>query len=271
MKRLFGGGGSESGQDESPVYYARFDGDMDAAGRAARETFKYFWREMSWEQRRIVPACSVAAVKAPFADDGDLRGDSAEHMWIATVDFDGRRIAGEVLNQPRALESVALGDRVELPLERISDWMYASRGRVCGAFTVSVIRASMDRRARAAHDAAWGLDFGDPAAVQLVPGGDGWGAPDGEHPMSINMARAFAERAPADIATLRDDRGWTQLHRHALAGNTAMIDALLAAGADAQATTPEGETALALASRVGWWPAVIERLRAAAASSSPTR
>lgn len=144
--------------------------------------------------------------------------------------------------------------------------MYAIRGRVCGAFTVSVIRASMDRRARAAHDAAWGLDFGEPAEVQLVPRSDGWGAPDAEHPMSIQMARAFADRAPANLATVRDDRGWTQLHHHALAGNTAVIDALLAAGADPRASTPEGETPLALASRMGWWPAVIERLRQATPS-----
>jgi uncharacterized protein YegJ (DUF2314 family) len=267
LKRLLGGNDDGAGEKEATVYYAPLDGDMDAACAQARETFKYFWREMCWEQRRIVKACEVASVKAPFADDGDVRGGRVEHLWLANVDFDGRRITGEVLNAPDRLRSVRRGDGAELPLDRISDWMYTIRGRVCGAFTVGVIRRSMDPGSLADHDAAWGLDFGPPGQILLVPRGDGWSEPDTEHPMSVNMSRAYPGGAEgAHIATARDHRGWTQLHHHALAGNLAMVDALLAAGADPSATTPEGDTAATLAERIAWWPGVIERLRAVSSS-----
>jgi hypothetical protein len=44
------------------------DPEMQAAYEKARATFRYFWREVAWEQRRIVPGLDLAAVKAPFSD-----------------------------------------------------------------------------------------------------------------------------------------------------------------------------------------------------------
>src|ERR687891_2755598 len=50
-----------------PVFM--FDGEdpeMREACEAAQRSFKYFWRELSWEQRRIVPGLDMAMVKLPF-------------------------------------------------------------------------------------------------------------------------------------------------------------------------------------------------------------
>jgi uncharacterized protein YegJ (DUF2314 family) len=44
------------------------DPEMQRAYESARATFRYFWREVAWERRRIIPALSLAAVKAPFSD-----------------------------------------------------------------------------------------------------------------------------------------------------------------------------------------------------------
>ncbi|MGY8642846.1 MAG: DUF2314 domain-containing protein [Verrucomicrobiales bacterium] len=46
----------EFSQDhDSPVVMFKSDeAEMDTASKAARETFKYFWRELAWEQRRFV-------------------------------------------------------------------------------------------------------------------------------------------------------------------------------------------------------------------------
>ena len=72
-------GTSEGGT--SPIYYA--DGnDIQGAIEAARETFRYFVREMSWERRRIVPAMDLKAAKAVFFDDPN---GPVEHMWVAVA------------------------------------------------------------------------------------------------------------------------------------------------------------------------------------------
>jgi ankyrin repeat protein len=54
------------------------------------------------------------------------------------------------------------------------------------------------------------------------------------------------------FATEKDDRGWTILHQEALAGSTATVKVLLAAGADSNATTDHGMTPLQLAESLGW-------------------
>ena len=57
-------------------------------------TFRYFWREVAWERRRIIPALDLACVKAPFSDgeQGAHAKDTpeVEHMWLSEVDFDGQ-------------------------------------------------------------------------------------------------------------------------------------------------------------------------------------
>lgn len=55
------------------VYYHKDnDPEMQKAIDEARATFRYFWREMSWEYRRIVPALDMSAVKVPFQDPPEL-------------------------------------------------------------------------------------------------------------------------------------------------------------------------------------------------------
>lgn len=259
LRRLLGG--RDGSAKEKEIYFAPPSSDMDDASRRARETFRYFWREMAWESRRIVKGCEVACFKAPFADDGDLRGSKVEHMWIGDVTFDGREIQGVLINAPNWLRSMKAGDPVRMPLSQISDWMYALRGRAYGGFTVNAMRASMAPRDRKQHDEAWGLDFGDPASIQLVPTGEGWNGADGEHPMSTNMARSLAEHVgknPGFVRTV-DERGWTPLHDLALAGSLATVTVLVANGADVDAKTRDGRTAAMLAHTLGW-TAVVDHL-----------
>ena len=244
------------------------DPEMQQAYATARETFGHFWREVSWERRRIVPALDLACVKAPFSDGDGPRDDGnpeVEEMWMSEVGFDGRFVTGTLLNTPNWLETVAAGDSVGVPRGDMSDWMYAISGEVFGAHTVNLMRSRMDRAARRDHDAAWGLDFGDPAKIRLAPepkkGGGllkGWfakaDAGDGEHPMSAAMAPSLQEQLAGDPgrATAKDDEGWTLLHHEALAGNAATVEVLLEAGADPDAVTDGGMTALRLAKSLGW-------------------
>jgi uncharacterized protein YegJ (DUF2314 family) len=233
------------------------DPEMQRAYEQARATFKYFWREMAWERRRIIPALDLAAVKAPFSDDGPGQpkraGSKVEHMWFAEIDFDGVDVHGVLLNSPNEVRAVKKGDEVRVPLGEISDWMYSVGGEVYGAFTVNLMRSRMKRRERDEHDAAWGRNFGDPRQARLVPG-DKKSGEVGEHPMSEAMATRFQEQVGQDPSLLqsRDDRGWTFLHQEALAGNLATVQVMLDAGADVNAKTDGGATPLQLARSLGW-------------------
>ena len=94
------------------------DPAMRQAYEAAQRSFKYFWRELSWEQRRIVPGLDMTMVKLPFTD-GPRTDDNPdyEHMWIGELDFDGETIAGQLLNSPNWLTStLSIRTKLRLPL-----------------------------------------------------------------------------------------------------------------------------------------------------------
>jgi uncharacterized protein len=245
------------------------DPEMQQAYENARATFRYFWREVSWERRRIIPALSLACVKAPFSD-GDQAPPSKgtppmEHMWLSDIDFDGQFVSGVLLNAPNRLQTVKKGDPARIPLGEISDWMYVISREVFGAFTVNLMRSRMGPQKRQEHDSAWGLDFGDPTKIRVVPEPNqgvgllknwfGKGQADTqEHPMSEAMAPSLKEQLGKDpsLVSAKDERGWTLLHQEALAGSTATVKVLLEAGADPNAVTNDGRTPLQLARSLGW-------------------
>ena len=259
-----------SESESSKVFmFDNSDPEMQRAYENARATFRYFWREATWERRRIVPALDLACVKAPFTDgpQGPRREDGnpqVEHMWLSEVDFDGKAVSGVLLNSPNWLKSVKEGDQARIPLGQISDWMYAIRGEVFGAYTVNLIRSRMERQEMREHDQAWGLNFGDPKKIRLAPeakpeGGflKRWFAkkPDSdEHPASDGMAAKLKEQLAQNPSLLsaKDDKGWTFLHQEAAAGNVATIKVLLEAGADRTLQTNHGMTPLQLAKSLGW-------------------
>lgn len=259
--------------DSQPSRVFNFDGgdpDMLRAYQNARQTFRYFWREVAWERRRIIPALNLIAVKAPFSDDenSDLKEDpTVEHMWISEVEFDGHLITGTLLNAPNNLSSISEGDYVGIPLEQISDWMFVLGDEVYGAHTVNLMRSRMGAQELKSHDAAWGLNFGDPSKIRILPEAKKSGGllkglfskpapPDltAEHPMSINMAESLREQLAKDpsFLTSTDENGWTILHQEALAGSAPTVKVLLEAGANPHAQTLSGQTPLDLAKTLQW-------------------
>ena len=186
-------------------------------------------------------------------------------MWLSEVDFDGVLVSGVLLNDPNWLKSVKAGDPARIPLGEISDWMYVISGEVFGAYTVNLLRSRMGRRERREHDGTWGLKFGDPTKIRVVPQpNEGGGllkhwfgrrrADVQEHPMGESMASTLKDQLAKDASLLaaRDERGWTLLHHEALAGNTATVKVLLEAGADPNAVTDRGMTPLQLAESLAW-------------------
>lgn len=245
------GKGSAEGE---PVFYA--DGEDEAMLKAfeqARKSFRYFWRELYWERLRIVPALSFACVKVAFSQE--LNGSTeVEHMWVNDVYFDGERVCGVLVNDPNVLSNVKNGDEVAVPLEQISDWMFAIEGKTYGGFSVQAMRKAMSQSERAEHDEAWGLNFGDPGVVLVAYEQQEHPQNLTEHPMSVNTKKNFEEflRGYPDEITRADDEGYTMLHHEAIAGNLTRLELLLAKGADKNAKNIHGKTALDYAKALGW-------------------
>lgn len=246
---------------------------MQEAAKQARDTFKYFWRELSWEYRRIIPGLDLAAVKVAFSTNADSDGPEVEHMWVNEVRFDGDTVSGVLLNTPQWCDNIAAGDPVSVPLADIGDWLYAVEGKVYGGYSIDVMRQDMSESEREEHDQIWGLDFGKPGEVFIVPPlpQEKQGFLSGlfgkkealavvntedlpEHPMSENMVEKMDQGLQDEPSYTRsvDEDGWTMLQRDALAGNLAPVTLLLKHGADPSAVNPKGESALDLARKMGW-------------------
>lgn len=282
---------------ESPLFVSPSeDAEMEKAAAKARQSFRFFWREMAWEQRRIVPGLELAAVKASFSDPPEIRaqnpdGLEVEHMWLLEIDFDGRRLQGTLINSPHSLQSLNEGDRVTITGKQIADWMYVIGGNVFGGFTVDLLRSRMGRGERKQHDQAWGFDFGEVGVVDLVPPEHIEGAqakrksllsrfaspklpPQDfaavaatEHPMSVNMRESLDQSLTEnpDFVHQSDDRGYSLLHQLSLAGSWDGVDVCLKHGADPNKAAPNGMTPFALAKCLGW-KKVMNRLQQAGAA-----
>lgn len=247
--------------EESPVFFFDdSDPERQEVSGHARATFRYFWRELSWEYRRIVPALDFACVKVVFADPPGTpipEGQpSAEQMWVDNLSFDGETISGTLVNSPNWITSVAQGDEVEVPLNEITDWMYSLMGQAYGGFTVNLMRRQMDAAERAEHDEAWGIEFCDPNQVRLVPSWEEGQGPNTEadHPADVNMSKGLQDELANNPEAVHgsDELGWTLLHHLALAGARNCAAVLLECGADPNATTQAGRTPLQLARQLGW-------------------
>ncbi len=236
------------------ISYAKQNDAMKAANKRARDTFKYFWREMYWEYRRIIPGLDFGMVKIPFAQEFDNGEVKVEHMWINGIYFDGDNITGELVNEPMDLTNIEKGAVVSKKIEDISDWMFSSAGKTYGGFTIQLMRSQMKPKELKTHDKAWRLDFGDYNDIQVVMGAKENPENLVEHPMSKNMKEQMVQflRTNPEEVDFVDDDGLTFLHREAIAGNKTTTEVLLEFGADKHAKSASGKTAYDYAKMLNW-------------------
>ncbi len=224
----------------------------------------------------------MAAVKIAFSDPPEIRSKhpadfQVEYMWISEVEFNGRLVSGVLLNEPDSLQSVHEGDHVSVKPSQIVDWMYSVQGEICGGFTIQAMRRHKEKAELKSHDSAWGLEFGTPGIVRLVPNnylpesiqkkrtaipelegmaiqGD-FKVIDGmEHPMSLNCRESFEQALASNPEMLfqDDDGGLSVLHTMTLAGSLDGVDVCLQHGADPNQKAANGLTPTVLAKGLGW-------------------
>jgi uncharacterized protein YegJ (DUF2314 family) len=254
----------DQNNDTKPsIIYTEQDKKMKAANLKAQESFKYFWRELYWESRRIIPAHDFAMIKIAFAQQfAEDEMPKVEHMWINNLNFDGEIITGELANEPHQLTNITKGDKVSRKLNEISDWMISIQEQTYGGFTIHAMRSTMSEQAREQHDQAWGLNFGDFDYILLVH--QQKESPDNliEHPMSKVMGdnvRAFIRKNPEEL-TFQDENGLSLLHKEAIAGNAEIVKIIVDLGADKALLSRSNKTALAYAIEMNWQP-IIEILK----------
>ena len=175
-----GGGTREknmTNQDDGVLFAQSPESDagMRLAMEEAQRTLPIFWREVHWENHRIIPFLDMAILKVSFSDDPTLvsatasagRGD-VECMWVTETSFNGVEWSGTLANSPMALTSVQVGERLRFTTERVADWTFSMCDQVMGGFTNQYLRSKMTLAERAALDAEQGLDYGDPANIQFA-------------------------------------------------------------------------------------------------------
>ena len=192
--------------EESPVtYHHSQDPEIDEASRNARNSFKHFWKEVSLDFNRIIPALGLACVKAPLSDAPSDPSSQVEFMWITEIYYDGEMINGVLMNSPNWLQSVREGDAVKITVDELSDWMCVLSGEVYGAYTVQATRKRMNDSERKEFDEAWGLEFPPPENVLLPP------SPSPFEPVLARQLEVELGRNPS-LLTHKYDDGRTLLH-----------------------------------------------------------
>lgn len=104
------------------------DPEMTEALRRARDSLARFWAVFD------KPAAGEGGFALKVAVQIGTR--DSEHIWTNDIKRDGDSVTGVVNNAPQKAKSVRFGERIPIPPEQISDWMYMRNGRIVGNFTL---------------------------------------------------------------------------------------------------------------------------------------
>ena len=115
------------------------DPEMLAGIEEARSTVDRFITAL--ESRK--GSQSAFAVKVAIPD-----GDDAEHMWVRPVRYEAGRFFGRIGNDPDGVDTVEIGDAIDVPKDEISDWMYVENRKLMGGYTIRVLRDHMSEKER---------------------------------------------------------------------------------------------------------------------------
>lgn len=135
---------------DEPTIYDVDSGDeeMNEAIRKSRLSFDEFlaaFKSKKGSQRNF-------SVKMPFSTEY-----GAEHIWLTNMEIKDGKLLGIVDNLPQSVNTVRLGDVVELDRDKISDWFYIDDEKLVGGLTIRVLRDRMKPSERKRFDRTLGV------------------------------------------------------------------------------------------------------------------
>lgn len=133
-------------RNEEPAIFSleEIDPEMDDAVQVAKNTMKDF--DVAIKN----PENENFALKVRFEHEG-----GGEFIWLTAIERVEGVYYGEVANSPYSVKELKLGERIRIEREKIADWMFSSRGRLVGGFTIRVLRNRMTEPEREAFDREW--------------------------------------------------------------------------------------------------------------------
>ena len=143
MLGLMGTGCEKRLTDDKVTLVKADDPKMNAAMDKSRQTVQTFIKELQAPK----PGQSGFSVKVGFTEKG-----KTEHMWLTDVKYDGKKFQGVINNDPEFLKTYKLGQKVDVELSTISDWMFIDNGKLMGGYTIKVLRDMMPAKERAEFD-----------------------------------------------------------------------------------------------------------------------
>ncbi len=126
------------------------DGDpaMAAAVRKARATLPAFLEA----SRHPKPGTEAYAVKVGLGPAG-----RQEFFWLAPFTVTGDEVTGQLDNTPETIPGYRKGDKVKLPLSRVTDWMYVENGAMQGNYSACALLTHEAPAERAMFERQYGI------------------------------------------------------------------------------------------------------------------
>lgn len=121
---------NEKDSADKMISYSDENVRMNKAISEAKESFSTFLGVLE----NPCDGCSMFLVKMKFEEDGAI-----EHMWVDSLHLRDGSLFGNLSSVPESIKRIALGDRVEVKKDSLSDWMYVQNRRLIGGYTLKVI------------------------------------------------------------------------------------------------------------------------------------
>ncbi len=114
------------------------DKEMDAAIKKAQEYLPQFVRVFlkHGDKPKI-----LFTIKGKFT----ISEKAGEHMWLSKLALKDGVFEGTLDNEPDWIKTLHMGDRVDVKMQDVSDWMIIENKKIYGGFTTRVLISKMSR------------------------------------------------------------------------------------------------------------------------------
>lgn len=122
-------------RDEEPITeVSANDSEMSAAIAKARSTLPAFYARL----KHPGPGETDFSLKVKFTE-----GEDTEHIWVSELQGPPGKMTGTINDTPEYVHSLKLGQRVPIPGDKISDWLYILNGKMVGNATLRALFKTM--------------------------------------------------------------------------------------------------------------------------------